>query len=153
MVRAVSNHHNIFDVIDCGSWSAQSGSVMKKNKVYMTIPDLVKRYAVLIDVEGVGFSARVKYLLWSHRPLLLVERPYKEYFFEYLKEWVHYIPVKRDLSDLVERAQWCMDHYDEAVKIAEQAYQFAKEHLTREACYKKWDDIIMNAHGAVKYDR
>jgi hypothetical protein len=109
---------------------------------YISTPDLVKLYSILIDVEGEGYSGRVKYLLWSHRPLLLQDRPHKEYFYEYLKEWDHYIPVKRDLSDLVEKTQWCMNNYSEALKIAENAYQFAKKYLTREACYAQWNKII-----------
>jgi len=96
----------------------------------------------LIDFPGCGFSARVKHLLWSHRPLLLVNRDTKEYYYEHLKEWEHYIPVKSDLSDLVEKAQWCVGNYDKARIIAENAYEFSKKYLTRDACYKRWDELI-----------
>lgn len=109
---------------------------------YVSLPDLVKNYSMLIDIEGAGYSGRLKYLLWSRRPVLIVDRPYKEFFFEHLKEWVHYIPVKRDLSDLVEKSIWCKYNYDKAIKIAEQAYSFAQQHLSREACFVKWNDII-----------
>jgi hypothetical protein len=95
-----------------------------------------------MDIEGNGYSGRLKHLLWSHRPLLIVDRPYKEFFFEFLKEWEHYIPVKRDLSDLVEKTQWCFNHYDKALQIAENAYHFSKKYLTRDACYDKWNNII-----------
>jgi hypothetical protein len=61
---------------------------------YIHTADLVKKYSILIDIEGCGYSARFKHLLWSHRPVLFVDRPYTEYFFKYLKEWEHYIPVK-----------------------------------------------------------
>ena len=63
-------------------------------------------------------------------------------FFEYLKEWIHYIPVKRDLSDLVEKTTWCLTNYTKALQIAENAYAFSKTYLTRDACYKKWNDVI-----------
>ena len=33
----------------------------------------------------------------------------------------HYIPVNRDLSDLIEKTQWCLDNYEKAVQIAENA--------------------------------
>ena len=141
---SVAYEHELFDLHDCGNWWGSPDSVKMNCNGYISTPDLVKQYSILIDVEGAGYSGRVKHLLWSHRPLLFVDRPFKEYFLESLKEWVHYIPVKRDLSDLVEKAQWCAEHYDEALKIAEHAYQFATEHLTREACYKKWNTIIQN---------
>lgn len=75
---------------------------------------------------------------------MLVDRPGKEYFFEFLEEWRHYIPVKRDLSDLVEKAKWCIDNYDQAKQIAENAYEFSKKYLTRDACYEQWNKIITN---------
>lgn len=137
----IGHHHNeLFDIIDM-SWSA-SGNVFLNSTTYLPTPKLVATYAMLIDIEGNGYSGRLKHLLWSHRPLLLVDRPHKEFFFEHLKEWEHYIPVSNDLSDLVEKTKWCIEHYDKALQMAENAYQFSKTHLSREACYAKWNDII-----------
>jgi len=132
----------LLDIVNCDGWWPSSNSVVFHTNNYISIPDLVKKYSLLIDIEGCGYSGRLKHLLWSHRPVLLVDRPHKEFFFEYLKEWVHYIPVKRDLSDLIEKTKWCMEHYEEALKIAENAYQFSKLHLTRESCYKQWNLIV-----------
>lgn len=111
---------------------------------YMSLIDQVKEFKFLIDLEGKGYSGRLKYFLWSHRPVLVVDRPYKEFFFEYLIPWKHYIPVKRDLSDLIEKAEWCNKNYEKALEIAENAYEFSKKHLTREACYERWNKIITN---------
>jgi len=96
----------------------------------------------LIDIEGNGYSGRLKYLLWSHRPLLIVERNQHEYFFDYLEQWVHYIPVNNDLSDLITKINWCFQNYEKALIIAENAYNFSKKYLTREACYFQWNNII-----------
>lgn len=71
-----------------------------------------------------------------------MDRPYKEYFFEHLKEWEHYIPVKRDLSDLTEKVDWCFDNPEKVAEIATNALEFSKQHLTREACYSRWNEII-----------
>jgi len=136
------NNKEIFDIIDM-TW-IRFGNNINDSINYISIPDLVKKYSVLIDIEGAGYSARLKTLLWSHRPLLIVDRPYKEYFFEFLEEWVHYIPVKRDMSDLVKKTNWCLSNYDKALRIAENAYQFSKKYLTREACYEKWNEIIVS---------
>jgi len=141
------NNKELFDFKKWGKWHYD---INKRNINYdkyevsdfMSTPDLIKTYSILIDVEGEGYSGRLKHLLWSHRPLLLQDRQHKEYFFEYLKEWEHYIPVKQDLSDLVEKTEWCLNNYSEALKIAENAYQFAKIYLTREACYALWNKII-----------
>jgi len=135
-------HKDLFDVFDM-KWMNSPTIVLNSTK-FLSLPELVKSYSMLIDIEGNGYSGRLKYLLWSRRPLLLVDRPHKEFFFEHLKEWEHYIPVKRDLSDLVEKTKWCVDHEAESNRIAENAFQFSTIHLTREACYDKWNTIVTN---------
>lgn len=136
------NNKELFDIFDM-FW-IQSKNVNLNSSKYISTPELVQKYSILIDIEGNGYSGRLKHLLWSHRPLLLVDRPHKEFFFEFLKEWEHYIPVKRDLSDLIEKTKWCLDNYDKALIIAENAFQFSKLYLTRDACYDKWNNIICN---------
>jgi hypothetical protein len=133
-------HNDILDIIDM-SWKKSDKIELNYSK-YISTPDLAKTYSILIDIEGNGYSGRLKHLLWSHRPVLLVDRPHKEYFFEFLKEWKHYIPVERDLSDLIEKTKWCINNYDKAKQIAENAYDFSKQYLTRQACYKQWDKVI-----------
>jgi len=142
MLQIGNNNKELFDFFQMNWIRSNNDNIMLNSTTYISTPDLVKRYSMLIDIEGNGYSGRLKHLLWSHRPLLIVDRPHKEYFFEFLKEWEHYIPVKRDLSDLIEKTKWCLDNYDKALQIAENAYQFSKVHLTREACYDKWKDVM-----------
>jgi len=95
-------------------------------------------------MEGNGYSGRLKHLLWSHRPVIIVDREHKEFFFDKLEPGKHYIPVKRDLSDLIINIKWCLENEKESKIIAENAYQFSKLYLTREYCFKKWNDIIID---------
>ena len=44
------------------------------NKNFITFDQAVREFAYLIDVEGIGWSVRVPYLLRSGRVLLYVER-------------------------------------------------------------------------------
>ncbi len=133
--------NNNQDMFDCQfmDW----GSDWQTPSKFISFEELVRTYSILIDVEGYGYSGRVKYLLWSRRPLILVDREYKEFYYKWLVPWKHYIPVKRDMSDLVEKARWCLDNYDQAKQIAENAYEFSQIHLTREACYRRWNEIIL----------
>jgi hypothetical protein len=148
LLQIGNNNNDLFDIFDM-KWIRslhKTNNQMLNSTNYIYTPDLVKKYSILIDIEGNGpYSARLKTLLWSHRPLLLVDRPGKEYFFEFLQEWTHYIPVKRDLSDLLEKAKWCIENYDQAKQIAENAYEFSKKYLTRDACYEQWNKIITNS--------
>jgi hypothetical protein len=141
-MMAIGNAHpEWFDFMDM-KW-IRSGNIQLRSTKYISTPDLVKTYSMLIDIEGAGpYSARLKTLLWSHRPLLFVERPGKEFFFEHLKAWTHYIPVKRDLSDLLEKTKWCIENYEKAFIIGENAFQFSQIYLTRKHCYSTWNCII-----------
>ncbi len=141
MLNIGNSNKGLFD-FNGMNWIKNNNQIKLNASKYITLDDLVKTYSILIDIEGNGYSGRLKYLLWSHRPVLLVDRPHKEYFFEFLQEWVHYIPVKRDLSDLEEKTTWCINNYSKAQEIAENAYEFSKKYLTREACYGVWNKII-----------
>lgn len=140
MLFIVQSCKTLFDIQDMRWLPNGKGQNIATN--YLSLPDLVKKYKFLIDIEGNGYSGRLKYLLWSKRPLLLVDRPHKEWFFKHLKEWKHYIPVKRDMSDLIEKTLWCYQNYEDALKIAESAYVFSTQYLTRNEAFKEWDRII-----------
>lgn len=99
------------------------------NSNYMTFIDLIK-YKYLIDIGGNGYSGRLKLLLFSKRPLLLVDRNYIEYFHNDLTPYIHYIPVKMDLSDLLQQATWIMENYETSIKIADNAFEFACNNFT-----------------------
>lgn len=138
----LSKEISYMDIIPI-TWSKSDNIKLNSNK-YISTPNLVKKYSILIDIEGNGYSARVKHLLWSHRPLIIVDRKHKEFFFEKLKPWEHYIPVKHDLSDLLKNINWCLENEKDAKRIAENAYNFSKKYLTREACYSRWNEIILD---------
>ena len=38
---------------------------------------------------------------------------YYEHFYHQLEPWVHYVPMKQDISDIEERLQWAIEHDDE----------------------------------------
>ena len=109
---------------------------------FISISDLVRNYKILIDIEGAGYSGRLKFLMWSKRPLIIIDREYKEWFFDFMIPWIHYIPVKHDLSDLVEKTLWINNNYELALNIAQNAFGFANIYLSRDACYEKWNEII-----------
>jgi hypothetical protein len=48
------------------------------------------------------------------------------WFSRYLIPFVHYIPIKYDLSDLQDKIMWVMQHDQEAENIAKNALEFAR---------------------------
>lgn len=95
------------------------------------------RYKYFIDLRGCGWTERVKYLLAMKRPLFLVDRPYREYYYNSLKPMVHYVPVKEDLSDLMEKIQILENTpglYDE---IVNNAFEFCKNNFSKDRIRKE----------------
>ena len=56
------------------------------------------------------------YLMGGRSVILKQDSPYYEHFYKDLKPYEHYIPVKRDLSDLEEKIIWAREN-DDAVRI------------------------------------
>lgn len=85
----------------------------KNNNQIVSLEDHTK-YKYLIDASGQGYSARIKYLLFSRRPLFIIDREYWDWIGIDLIPWVHFIPVKADLSDLLDQINWADNHPLEA---------------------------------------
>lgn len=87
------------------------------------------QYKYLINVDGTVAAYRFPYLLAGGGLVLKQDSEYYEHFYQQLREWEHYVPVKNDLGDLVEKVQWALSNDDKAHQIARNARQFANDHL------------------------
>lgn len=139
--RALVDHYgkvnnDRFDFVHVGDKAGQEN--------YMSMPELTRRYRYLIDVGGAGYSGRTKFLMFSGRPLLMVYRRYIEYFDDDLKPWVHYIPVKEDLSDLIKMHDWLRDNDSKATEIAENAKKYAVENFSMEKGLERLREVCVN---------
>ena len=110
--------------------------------VGLTMKEQVERFQYLIDVEGIGYSGRLKYLLHSGRPILIQDRPWREWYFSQLQPWTHFAPVRRDLADL----PFVLDRLDAdpalRARIGEASRAFAAKHLTAAAATAKWTALL-----------
>ncbi|HSX11595.1 MAG TPA: glycosyl transferase family 90 [Chlamydiales bacterium] len=94
------------------------------------------QYKYLIDIDGNACTfERLFWLLTSNSVVLKQVTPSRQWYYGDLVPYRHYIPVKEDLSDLVQQLKWARDHEEEAKKIAENATAFANTHLTPEDVY------------------
>ncbi|KAF3695058.1 KDEL motif-containing protein 1 Precursor [Channa argus] len=87
------------------------------------------KYKYQINVDGTVAAYRLPYLLAGDSVVLKQDSAYYEHFYNELRPWEHYIPVRADLGDLLEKVQWARDHDEEAKKIALAGQQFARNHL------------------------
>ncbi|KAL0483736.1 hypothetical protein AKO1_013994 [Acrasis kona] len=86
-----------------------------------------QHYVAIVDVDGNAWSDRFMHLLQMNSVVMKHESPdgYVDFFTEKLIPWIHYVPIKRDWSDLLESIQWIMDHPEESQEIIRQANLFA----------------------------
>ncbi|CAI8022148.1 Protein O-glucosyltransferase 2, partial [Geodia barretti] len=75
------------------------------------------KYKYQINIDGTVAAYRFPYLMGGGSLILKQDSQYYEHFYRHLRPWVHYVPVKRDLSDIVERLQWALDHDDEVLYL------------------------------------
>ena len=91
--------------------------------------DAWAKYKFAIDIDGNtnSFGTLLQRQLLGCCVLKVNSRGrWRQWFYDRLEPWVHYVPVSADLSDLAEAITWCRDHDDRCREIAEQGRAFAE---------------------------
>lgn len=74
--------------------------------------------------------------------VLLAQNKYKLWYRDLLKPYVHYVPVKQDLSDLIEKIKWCQSHDEDCEKIAKNAKVFVSTFLGKEGILNYLQQVL-----------
>lgn len=97
------------------------------------------KYQLIVDGVTAPFTG-TPWRLYSGCVPFKQESSNVMFFFEELTPWKHYIPVKEDCSDLLERVRWAQTHDEEAQQIADNAKEFVETHCMKDSillyCYK-----------------
>lgn len=75
------------------------------------------KYMIGMDGNAAGWG-RGPLIMASDSVLLAIESHSQPLYMESIIPWVHYVPIKKDLSDLKENIQWLRDNDDKAKEIA-----------------------------------
>lgn len=75
------------------------------------------QYKYQINLDGTVAAYRFPYLMGGNSVVLKQDSPYYEHFYKSLEPGKHYIPFKRDLSDLREKILWAKNHDEEVIKF------------------------------------
>lgn len=85
-------------------------------------------YKGIIMLEGNDIASGLKWALLSKSVVLMPKPRFTSWAMEELLEpWVHYIPLKEDLSDVEVMVQWMLDHQAEARRISHRASLWIKD--------------------------
>lgn len=95
-------------------------------------PKQQSEYKYLVHVDGHVSAFRLSFEMSMGCCILLSESKYRLWFRHMLKPMVHYIPVKDDLSDLVEKIRWCRKNDNVCKNIAKNSRLFYIEFLQKD---------------------
>ncbi|XP_012231666.1 protein O-glucosyltransferase 2-like isoform X2 [Linepithema humile] len=87
------------------------------------------KYKYQLNIDGTVAAYRFPYLLTGDSLVFKQESKYYEFFYKDLVPGLHYVPVKSDLSDLVDKIKWAKEHDEDGLKIVKSARQFARDNL------------------------
>ncbi|XP_012864931.1 PREDICTED: KDEL motif-containing protein 2 [Dipodomys ordii] len=99
-------------------------------------------YKYQVNVDGTVAAYRFPYLMLGDSLVLKQDSPYYEHFYTELQPWKHYVPVKRNLSDLLEKIQWAKDNDEEAEKIARAGQAATRELLQPHRLYCYYYSVL-----------
>lgn len=114
-------------------------------------------YKYIINVDGHVSAFRLSIELNMGSVVLLVDSSWKLWYSDLLVPYVHYVPIKADLSDLIDQIKWCRSHDDKCQEIVSHARDFFNTYLQRDGvldfmqktlvqCKKAMGPYIYNVH-------
>ncbi len=81
-------------------------------------------YKYIVNVDGHVSAFRLSLELSMGSVILLVKSKWKVWYSNLLVPYEHYVPIKEDLSDIIDQIKWCRNNDTECEKIAKNAKIF-----------------------------
>jgi hypothetical protein len=85
-----------------------------------------------MNMDGTVAAYRLGALLSGNSVVFKQDSPYHEHYYYLLREYEHFIPVKRDLSDLMEKITWAKNNDEATRKISNNARKLMRTHMRPE---------------------
>jgi len=103
-------------------------------------------FKYLISVDGNTCTwRRVPWIMLSNSVLIKQESSNVEWFYSAIKPYVHYVPVKNDISDVFSKLDWLKENDQQLKAISENASKFVEENLMPEDI-ESYMVIILNQY-------
>ena len=104
----------------------------------------------IIHVDGNVLGYRLLKSMRTGSVILRVKSDYIHWLDNEMKDGEHFILVKEDLSDLIEKVNWCKEHDMECQQIAKKSKEFAERVLQDEYIQNAFVEILSKTS---TYDR
>lgn len=114
------------------------------NLVEKLTPEEQAKFKYIVNIDGHVSAFRLSLELSMGCVILLVNSPYSMWYRKLLQPWVHYVPVKENLSDLLERVEWCQNNDSKCKEIATNALNFYKKYLQKDGALDYMQKILFD---------
>ena len=108
---------------------------MPFSKIARLSPEEQANYKYIINIDGHVSAFRLTLEMNMGCVILLVESDYNLWVSKDLKEYVHYVPVKRDLSDLIDKIKWCKSHDKECQEMTKKCREYYATKLSKDGIF------------------
>lgn len=152
------NDENNIPYLDAGitKWNLRPKKLMDKK--YLQITDInnlpfklvnkmsiyeQSEYKYIIHIDGHVSAYRLSYELSLNSVILLVKSKWNTWFSNLLVPFVHYIPVKEDLSDLIEQIKWCRNNNTICENIVYNAKCFYNKYLAKDSIFDYFQKLFI----------
>ncbi len=154
------------DLLDAGitNWQARmkkySGSgvdIIDSNGFRFKLANMItnaqkSEYKYILHIDGYVSAYRLSSELSMNSVILIVKSNYKLWFHHMLEEYVHYVPVKEDLSDLIDQIKWCKKNDKKCKEIANNARELFLTKLSRNGILDYMQSQLQIIHSNRKGD-
>ena len=110
---------------------------------YLT-PEEQSNYKYILNIDGHVSAYRLSIELSMNSVVLLVDSEWKLWFSYMLEPYVHYIPIKSDLSDLIEQVKWCRNNDKKCKEISKKSKEFYKIYLQKDGIFDYLQKILVD---------
>lgn len=102
----------------------------------------ISNYKYILSIEGNVAQFRLSLELSYNSVILLVKSDYYIWYQPLLKPWTHYVPIKSDLSDLMDKIHWCKTHDSKCKEIAKNARAFYNKYINAESVFDYMECLL-----------
>lgn len=92
------------------------------------------KYHLIVDGNTSAYSAS-GWKLFTNSLIFKADSPWIQWYYNAMIPYVHYIPVREDLTDLVDKIYWAKSHDEAAQIMAHNVREFALTRITKEKNY------------------
>ena len=157
-LKEIDNDDNL-PYLDAGitKWNLRVKKLMNESELKVTdinklpfslIPSLTFEeqciYKYIIHIDGHVSAFRLSSELSMNSVILLVESEWKIWYSHLLKPYVHYIPVRKDLSNIYRQIKWCKNNDDKCKQISINARKFYETYLQKDGILDYMQKIFID---------